>query len=359
MKSQSLILMLSFLFTIQTNAQTVKRTLTRQEAYSYSNLVGNFLDYNDTGTITKTELVMMFLEMDTIGRVTKIHLMAENQTEKSLYGVLKRITPAYFNDKRVIYAVREKTIIFPVYTLKYWEDKDNYLKIFRSPGHNPFNTNDISGIVSEGGDYIHVNGLPHVVGMPKPEPRKPCESSEPTNAKKKKISDIEAIYAEVINQHYDYQPASIIMSDSTTNQAIISTNYDEIAEDFLRKPRERRYWLTELDSTWVPTLVKANEKKASLSNNKLPNFKPKCVYIRFISNDSIKRTYKNMGHYGFENVFKVRDRVSVSNIIQIGNKAIVEINRMCGSLCGDGTLYFLEKRNGKWVMVTRMQTSVS
>lgn len=346
------ILFCVFLLAVRGETQVVKRSFTRQEAYSYSNLVGKYLDTHDTNIITKTELVMMFLEMDTIGRVTKIHLLAENQEEKSLYGVLKGITPEYFNNKRVIYNAREKTIIFPVYSMMYWADKNNYLDKMRTPWC-PFFTEDMSAIVQEGMDFIQVNGTTHVVGIPKME--KPPVCTEPDVLSGKRISNRQAIYATVLSNYYGNSPASIVITDSTVNSDIIRTDYSEIAKGYSNKEFNIYFDKEKMDSTWISTLIKANARKTNLSNVKLPNFKPRCIYIRFISNDSLRA----VGLWEFEKVFKVRDRVSVSNIILIGNRAIVEVNRMCGSLCGDGSLYFLEKRNGKWIVVTRMPLWIS
>ncbi len=352
------------------NGQTKKRTLTRQEAYSYSNLVGNFLDYNDTGAmaIAKSELVIMLLEMDTIGRLTKIHLLAESQEPKSLYGVLKKMTPAYFNDKRVIYAAREKTIIFPVYSMKYREDKDNYLDKMRPPSC-PFLTEDMSATVQEGMDFIQVNGITHVVGSP-PQPKKPTQEEitamydfiEKENTLKNasaESNDKRKVYATVLNYMYGPSPSYVVITDSTYNASLIEMDYSLIANAY-SKDRENIYVdKTKMDSTWVPLLLEADNKKHKLMRIKLHAIKPYKMAARLVSNDSICLAYKKMGHDGFEEVFKARDHLTLSNVILSGNKAIVEVSRMCGSLCGEGAIYVLERKNGRWMVVTRIERWVS
>jgi hypothetical protein len=87
---------------------------------------------HDSGYIQKTELVMVFLEIDTAGAVKKIHLLGENQGPKSLFGILNQIQPSYYNNKKLLKAARDKTIIFLIYSMKYWRDKDNYMDKMRT-----------------------------------------------------------------------------------------------------------------------------------------------------------------------------------------------------------------------------------
>src|SRR5687768_16746623 len=131
-------------FAAAISAQTPKRSLTRHEAYFYANQATGWLKDHDNNVIKRTELVMMFLECDTIGRVTKINLMADNKEDSSLYGVLKKMKPDDFNNRQVNYGAREKVVILPVHSLSYWKDPKNYMEIMRLSFQSPFGTDDMS-----------------------------------------------------------------------------------------------------------------------------------------------------------------------------------------------------------------------
>jgi hypothetical protein len=142
-----------------------QKSLTRTEARFYAEAATGFLTVYDKNIIKKSETVMMFLETDTTGRVTKINLMADSQEKRSLYGVLKKMKPDDFNNQQVNPGAGNKVVIVPVFSLRYAVDKSNYMDKMRMP-LCPFNTTDTSAIVRESQGYIMVNGLSHVVGKP-------------------------------------------------------------------------------------------------------------------------------------------------------------------------------------------------
>jgi hypothetical protein len=372
MKAQNLILIFSFLLTFQLNAQVVKRSLTRQEAYSYSNLVGNYLDANDTNIIKKTELVMMLLEMDTIGRVTKIHLMAENQEEKSLYEVLKGITPEYFNDKRVIYGARKKTIIFPIYSLTYWSDDKNYLDKMRTPWC-PFLTEDMSATVQEGMHFIQVNGITHVVQAPPPK-KKPTadEILEMTNSVEKKNNlkkgsaaekNKRKIYAAVMNDFCKEKTWGYVIEDSTRNREIYIWGYDRYIEALSVPARKGGTGKLLVDSSWLPFLKSLNTKTIALRTVKVPEFET-VAHVYILNKDTIAALRDNgtvgSGLYG--RLGWMQGKLEVSDILfsDKNDMAIVELSNLCGSLCGEGMLVLLQReKDKKWKVVFKIGTWIS
>lgn len=142
-----------------------QKSLTRAEASFYAEAATNFLTVFDKNIVKKSEVVIMFLETDTAGRVMKINLMANSREKRSLFGVLRKMKPDDFNNQQVNPRARDKVVIVPIFSLRYSADKSNYMDKMRMP-ICPFNTTDSSAVVRESQGYIIVNGLNYVVGKP-------------------------------------------------------------------------------------------------------------------------------------------------------------------------------------------------
>jgi hypothetical protein len=317
--NRNILLVCLLFFSFIAAGQKFHSGITREQAYFYPSLTGNYLDMHDSGYLKKSEMAIMFLKLDTAGRVVSINIMADDQKDSTLYWLLKRITPDFYNSKGSLPAASEKSIIFPVYCLSYFKDPNN---------------------------YIQVNGTNHVVRLPEmPKRSTPAQIEEGNKfISENNKTDEQKIYAAIITRYYDYKPAAIVVIDSTLNRNLISSDLAEVALEIYTHDSIMHY--SRLNSTWKEWLALAFKKKVDLTENKLPRFKPYQVSINFVNIDSIRR----VGH-DFSEIFKVRDQVSVSRIIRMDDKAIVVMDRSCGALCGEGMLYFLEKKNGRWIVI--------
>lgn len=158
---------------------------------------------------------------------------------------------------------------------------------------------------------------------------------------KKKIA--RQIYAAVITDHYNNRAASIVVNDSTMNWYITNTNYSQMADEYAGEIPPIFINTETMDSSWAITLREAEVQKNKLSGYKIPIFKTDSIHIQFVKK-------------GENPKYPVGDRISLSGIILIGRRAIVETGLSCGSLCGRGSIYFLEKKKGKWKIVSRLPT---
>lgn len=225
-RNRNILLICFIFFGLTAAGQNFRSGITRQQAYFYPNLTRNYLDMHDSGYLKKSEMVMMFLKLDTAGKVVSINLMADDQKDSSLYWLLKRITPDFYNSKGSLFGAREKTIIFPVYCLSYHRDPNNYIDQISLIPTSPFNTEDLSAIVSESYNYIHVNGSIHVIQSPQiSKPSTPAQIDEGNNfIQRNNKTDDQKIYATIISKYYDYKPAAIVVADSTLNRNLITSD---------------------------------------------------------------------------------------------------------------------------------------
>jgi hypothetical protein len=344
--TRNILLVCLLFFSFIAAGQKFHSGITREQAYFYPSLTGNYLDMHDSGYLKKSEMAIMFLKLDTAGRVVSINIMADDQKDSTLYWLLKRITPDFYNSKGSLPAASEKSIIFPVYCLSYFKDPNNYIDRLSEPPTSPLFTEDQTAIIAESYNYIQVNGTNHVVRLPEmPKRSTPAQIEEGNKfISENNKTDEQKIYAAIITRYYDYKPAAIVVIDSTLNRNLISSDLAEVALEIYTHDSIMHY--SRLNSTWKEWLALAFKKKVDLTENKLPRFKPYQVSINFVKIDSIRR----VGH-DFSEIFKVRDQVSVSRIIRMDDKAIVVMDRSCGALCGEGMLYFLEKKNGRWIVI--------
>lgn len=171
------------------------------------------------------------------------------------------------------------------------------------------------------------------------------------------VPEMKEIYTTSLLNYYSFAPASIVVTDSSINRYVISTNYlDLIAPGRYGK---RYLFGKELDSSWLNFLTKANSDKNHLTKNRIEVDKTPNFYVNLVSDNSIKKSTSKMGHNGFMKQFGVGDRIELSSILRIGNKAVVELSKYCSSLCGEGVLLFLEKQNGKWIVIYTQRLWIS
>ncbi len=92
MKRRGIQLVLCFFLFLTGHAQS----LSKNEIYDLQTILVKFLETHDTKlkdwNTRKQELVMLFLETDTNGRIGNLHLMADEKTKDSTYAILSRIT---------------------------------------------------------------------------------------------------------------------------------------------------------------------------------------------------------------------------------------------------------------------------
>ena len=161
---------------------------------------------------------------------------------------------------------------------------------------------------------------------------------------KKKV--ISQIYRAVIIGYYNNRAASIVINDSTVNSYIGKTNSSEIADAYAGEIPPIYIDTRKMDSSWAITLSKVDIQKGKLFGYRIPIFKTDSIHIQFIKRDENPK-------------YAVGDRISLSSVILIGRRAIVETEHYCGDLCGHGSIYFLEKKRGKWVIVSILPTWIS
>jgi hypothetical protein len=165
------------------------------------------------------------------------------------------------------------------------------------------------------------------------------------------------IYSSALNYYYKSKPVNLVITGTTINRYILETDYEELA-NLLRKPGVVFNGLIKLDSSWISFLRQADKRKHSLEQYRISELKSPIYSIRLIDADSIKKI-RNAGWEKFHQTFGWSDQVEFSGIILNENKAIVEFGRTSEALSGEGMLFFLEKMEENWIVVSYLQTWVS
>jgi hypothetical protein len=165
------------------------------------------------------------------------------------------------------------------------------------------------------------------------------------------------IHTAAIRYYYGYKPVAIVLIDSTVNYEITRYQFSNLISEYKGKTYLQ---FKEVDSSWKKALNKADGLKLHLKNKRIQLNNADSLYVQMASKDSIMKSNK---HYakegGFRKVFKVSDLIELSDIILLGNKAIVALDLDCGLLCGESVLIFLEKKKKKWIGIYRVMISVS
>jgi len=152
--------------------------------------------------------------------------------------------------------------------------------------------------------------------------------------------DFKLIYKAVITFSFKNDPGEITIKETTFNNDISKRNYANLAT-----PLKNGVYIGEikLDSSWNPFLSKADAMKLNLKSYEISRFEIPNFIIRFAE-------FNKTGE---------GTKVSLSDILYGKNCAIVEVGYTCGPLCGEGHIYFLEKKNKKWQVVSFLSTWIS
>jgi len=156
---------------------------------------------------------------------------------------------------------------------------------------------------------------------------------------------------------------AFVMDDSTRNREIYNWDYVRYSENLFNYDRSGNPVKFLLDSSWLPFLKNVNTKMRMLKKTRIPEFKS-IAKVHILNKDTISSLKEQftVGSGFYKNIGWMKGRLEFSDIILSDKKnmAIVEFSETCGSLCGAGMLYFLQRdRNGKWKVVYTIQTWVS
>jgi hypothetical protein len=152
--------------------------------------------------------------------------------------------------------------------------------------------------------------------------------------------DFKMIYETVITYSFKDNPREITIKATTLNNDILKRNYAGLAT-----PLKNGIYIGNitLDSSWKPFLNQADSMKLNLTSYEISRFKIPGFTIHF---SELNKTSEGIN-------------VSLSNILFSKNRAIVEVGYTCGPLCGEGRIYFLEKKNKKWQVISFLLTWIS
>jgi hypothetical protein len=88
--------------------------------------------------------------------------------------------------------------------------------------------------------------------------------------------------------------------------------------------------------------------------------------VTLISQDQLNYIFNEDDYYGswfnFYNTFPNTDGLTQLSVVAYNSdntKALVDVGLICGPLCGNGTLFYLEKLNGVWVIKKTVDTWIS
>lgn len=161
------------------------------------------------------------------------------------------------------------------------------------------------------------------------------------------------IYKAVVSAYYK-KNASVVIAKTSYNEILFET--DLMYRDAPSEKLSNYIDTNIMTSDWEETLKKAERLKTTLKVETIPKFSPDSVWVQFASRDSISWAYQ---HEGFINKFKVGDRLDLSNILFFRKRAIVALRRISDSRNSESLIFFLEKRNGKWTVVSKVRISLS
>ncbi len=181
---------------------------------------------------------------------------------------------------------------------------------------------------------------------------------------KQKLKTIVKVYSAALSDSYfATEPKYIILIDSTFNKAITYTDYQTYMEQFSNPARKGYPAKLLIDSSWLGFLEEVDIKRKLLTSFVLP--KINSIHgIRVIKKDSMRLAFKiNANTWtDYRNIFgSAYGYVQISDVILSKNKkkAIVEINLLHDSKSGGGTIFLLERRKRKWIVVNSMQTWIA
>jgi hypothetical protein len=189
-----------------------------------------------------------------------------------------------------------------------------------------------------------------------------CISSKTADKKKYELpsdSEINAVLKEIVDNDTDF------ISNKQRQATVFSSDLRKYP---IQLPQA-------VDSTIVPTFINhiAISQLIYEPDIKKPFFsKPDSLYFLFQSDSTkpvnldiaIFKKYKLLSINEINRLFKTENKFtyyefSIPYFSVDKTKAHVEFSYVCGSLCGRGGIYLLQKINGKWIIVSTHSTWVS
>lgn len=168
------------------------------------------------------------------------------------------------------------------------------------------------------------------------------------------------IYTSVLKNYLEeYSGRTVVIADSILNRSIVSTKY---YSEVFPQPREMAYIIrkVKLDSSWIPTLINADVKKAKLKEMKFPSVRLFGDKIKTINKIQLSEALSSPGGwFEFKSKSGAGNYLIFSDILLIKNRAIVELSSQSHELSASTRIYFLEKRKKKWVIISFLETSIS
>jgi hypothetical protein len=93
---------------------THAQSLNKKQLSQLQGIIVDFLDKDENANKDRpSEFMLCLLEIDSIGAVAQIHLLADEKNKDSAYGILSRLTPDVFHNWKVE-KCKNKTIIIPI-----------------------------------------------------------------------------------------------------------------------------------------------------------------------------------------------------------------------------------------------------
>lgn len=115
-----------------------------------------------------------------------------------------------------------------------------------------------------------------------------------------------------------------------------------------------------LDSSWISTFISADIQKEKLKNNKFPCIRINGNKIKTINKTELAKVLSSPGGWSnFKPGTGAGNYLIFSEIILIKDRAIVELFSQSYELSTNTKIYFLEKKNGKWEIVSFLETAIS
>jgi hypothetical protein len=177
---------------------------------------------------------------------------------------------------------------------------------------------------------------------------------------RKEIREFKKIYCTVVDSYTSLERLFVLL-DSTFNEGISerdAKSYEEYLYP-LNKKTKKRHW--QVDSSWKPFFERIDNLPARRKFI-LPELKCTRTLIR-VKDSTLHNLMRNPKDDVWKNFYaryrNTRGYIQLSDVIMHKGKAIVELNFFGGLLNGEGRIFLLECKRGKWKIVNRLQLWVS
>lgn len=170
-----------------------------------------------------------------------------------------------------------------------------------------------------------------------------------------------AVYAALMDDFCKEKTWAYVMDDSTRNHYIFQWPPKRYVEYFDNS------WMAKptpfpLDSVWIPFLKKVDTALGTVKKVRIPEF-TSIAKVYLLNRDTIRaRNQNGMRGNMYEGMGWMKASLSVSDVVFSDNQemAIVEFNEHCGSLCGSGNLFLLQRdKDKRWKVVYKIGLWIS